>query len=107
MCLWITIEAERVLYVQSGRDVILCDNHHHGSVTLVLKLSDAVADQFARTIMNDRTETGTLVIMCKGPPLCLLRDDEAVANQLAGCPQCRRIVVHSDGTETEFQEKPN
>lgn len=37
---WITLEAERVLYVDRGRDVILCDRGHSGSVTLVVKISD-------------------------------------------------------------------
>jgi len=47
------------------------------------------------------------VIVCAGPPLCLLEGDEAVANQVAGCPLCRRIVIHNDGSETEYQTKPN
>jgi hypothetical protein len=47
------------------------------------------------------------VIVCRGPPDCLLEDDEAVANQLAGCPMCKRIAVHADGTETEYRKKPN
>lgn len=46
------------------------------------------------------------VTVCAGPPLCLFEDDEAVANALAGCPNCRRIVVHPDGTETEHRRKP-
>lgn len=37
---WITIEAERVLYVHRGRDVILCDRDHPGPVTLVVKLTN-------------------------------------------------------------------
>lgn len=37
---WITIEAERVLYVDRGRDAILCDRGHRGRVTMVLELSD-------------------------------------------------------------------
>lgn len=47
------------------------------------------------------------VIVCKGPPECPLEGDEAVANQLAGCPLCKRIAIHPDGTETEYQKKPN
>lgn len=47
------------------------------------------------------------VIVCAGPPTCLLQDDDAVANQVAGCPLCRRIVVHGDSTETEYRAKPN
>lgn len=47
------------------------------------------------------------VIVCAGPPQCLLQDDAAVQNQIDGCPLCRRIVVHDDGTETEYQAKAN
>ena len=41
-----------------------------------------------------------MVICCAGPPLCMLQGDEAVAAQQAGCELCKRIIVHSDGTET-------
>lgn len=44
------------------------------------------------------------IIACHGPPLCLLEGDEAVAAQEAGCPICRRIIIHADGTETEYQK---
>lgn len=47
------------------------------------------------------------VIVCAGPPLCMLQGDEAVANQQAGCPLCRRIVIGTDGSETEYQKKAN
>lgn len=47
------------------------------------------------------------IVVCQGPPLCDLQDDEAVKNQLAGCPLCKRIVVHADGTETEYRKKAN
>lgn len=40
------------------------------------------------------------VIVCQGPPRCELEDDEAVRAQIAGCPWCKRIVVHRDGSET-------
>lgn len=40
------------------------------------------------------------VVVCAGPPACLLMGDEAVAAAKAGCVWCRRIVCHSDGTET-------
>jgi len=46
------------------------------------------------------------VIVCAGPPTCLLEDDEAIANAQAGCPSCRRIIVRPDGTETEYVKKP-
>lgn len=41
------------------------------------------------------------VIVCQGPPRCMLQDDEAVKAQQSGCIWCRRITVHKDGTETE------
>lgn len=47
------------------------------------------------------------IIVCAGPPLCTLQGDKAVANQQAGCPLCRRIVIKSDGSETECRQKPN
>lgn len=47
------------------------------------------------------------VIVCAGPPLCLLQGDEAIAAAQAGCPNCRHIVMHPDGRETEFQHKPH
>lgn len=53
------------------------------------------------------TEEADIVIVCRGPPDCPLEGDEAVANQLAGCPLCRRIVIHPDGSETEYRQKPN
>lgn len=35
---WVTIEAERVLYVERGRTVIACDRGFSGPVTLIVKL---------------------------------------------------------------------
>jgi hypothetical protein len=40
------------------------------------------------------------VIVCQGPPICLLQGDEAVAAMKAGCPWCRRTTMHEDGSET-------
>ena len=47
------------------------------------------------------------VIVCVGPPQCLLEDEEAVENAQAGCHLCRRIKVAPDGAEAEYQKKPN
>lgn len=47
------------------------------------------------------------VILCEGPPACPFDGDEAVAAQVAGCPRCRRIVIHPDGSETEYQLPQN
>jgi hypothetical protein len=41
-----------------------------------------------------------MVICCQGPPICLLQDDAAVQAQIDGCPWCKRIICHPDGTET-------
>lgn len=45
------------------------------------------------------------VIVCAGPPECPYEDDEAIRNAQAGCPLCRHIVIHPDGTETEYQRQ--
>lgn len=55
--------------------------------------------------MSRNEDDGAEIIVCQGPPLCDLQSDEAVKNQLAGCPLCKRIVVHADGTETEYRKK--
>lgn len=49
----------------------------------------------------------TEIIVCAGPPACDLQDDAAIEAANAGCPLCRRIVVHADGTESEYQTMPN
>ena len=41
---WITIEAERALIVDRGRDVVLCDRGYPGPVTLVLKIAGFTPD---------------------------------------------------------------
>ena len=40
-----------------------------------------------------------MIIVCAGPPLCLLQSDDAVRAQENGCELCKRIIVHPDGTE--------
>lgn len=47
------------------------------------------------------------VIVCRGPPECDLEGDVAVEAAKFGCPRCRRIVIHADGSETEYQAKAN
>lgn len=44
------------------------------------------------------------VIVCAGPPACQIQGDDAVKNQIDGCPLCRRIVIHADGNETEYKK---
>jgi hypothetical protein len=50
------------------------------------------------------TEDASEVIVCAGPPACPYTDDDAMANARAGCPLCRHIVIHPDGTETEYRK---
>lgn len=40
------------------------------------------------------------VVVCQGPPICMLMGDEAMAAQMNGCVWCRRIWVHYDGSST-------
>lgn len=47
------------------------------------------------------------VIVCAGPPLCMLEGDEAVAAAQAGCELCKRITLHPDGSETVEQRTVN
>lgn len=47
------------------------------------------------------------IIVCAGLPACILFGDDAIANAQAGCPLCKHIVIHPDGTETEYQVQPN
>ena len=47
------------------------------------------------------------VIVCAGPPLCPLEDLEAMQAALHGCPNCRHIIIHADGTETEYKKAAN
>lgn len=51
--------------------------------------------------LRDDDDGDPQVIVCAGPPACLLQGDEAVAAAQAGCRWCRRITIHADGTETE------
>lgn len=47
------------------------------------------------------------VVVCAGPPNCTLEGDAAIANADAGCPRCKIIRIHEDGSETETYRKPN
>lgn len=40
------------------------------------------------------------VVLCHGPPVCDLTGEAAFDAQMAGCPWCKRVIVHEDGTET-------
>jgi hypothetical protein len=45
-------------------------------------------------------ENDPQVVVCQGPPVCDLQGDEAEAAMKEGCPWCKVIVLHEDGTET-------
>lgn len=49
---------------------------------------------------NPSADGDPMVIVCQGPPACMLEGAEAVAAAEAGCVWCARITVHPDGTET-------
>lgn len=53
------------------------------------------------------TEDDPTVTVCAGPPMCALEGDDAVAWALAGCPLCKRIVIHPDGSETVIERTIN
>lgn len=54
--------------------------------------------------MDDEDAEGNgEIVVCLGPPTCLFQGDEAVENQIDGCPNCRRIFYLSDGTECEYR----
>lgn len=44
------------------------------------------------------------VIVCAGPPICLLQGEAAIENSQAGCTSCRHIVITDDG-EHEYHKK--
>jgi hypothetical protein len=48
-----------------------------------------------------------VIHICAGFPRCELKFLAAEKQCKEGCPLCRHIVFHADGTETEYQRKPN
>jgi hypothetical protein len=56
---------------------------------------------------EDQDEDDPMVIVCAGPPLCLLAGDAAVAAQQAGCVLCKRIITRPDGTWTIVERTIN
>lgn len=53
------------------------------------------------------TDELPLVIVCAGPPACLLEGDEAVESAQAGCPMCKRLEVQPDGSTRELKVQTN
>jgi len=52
-------------------------------------------------------EDDPCVIVCQGPPVCMLEGDEAVKAAEDGCPWCKRITLHDDMTETVVDPRSN
>ena len=40
------------------------------------------------------------IIVCQGPPVCLLIGNEAIEAARNGCPWCEHILIDEDETET-------
>lgn len=47
----------------------------------------------------DDDDDGAEIVVCQGPPRCVLVGDDAVDAQRAGCVWCSRIVIMTDGRE--------
>lgn len=47
------------------------------------------------------------IIVCAGQPTCLLQDNAAIEQANAGCPNCRHIIIHADGSESEYKVQPH
>ena len=41
-----------------------------------------------------------MLIICQGPPRCMLEGEAAIAAQDDGCVWCERRVMHKDGSVT-------
>jgi len=48
-------------------------------------------------------ELDACVIVCQGPPVCMLEGWDAVEAQQKGCVWCKRIICHEDGSETVIE----
>jgi ssDNA-binding Zn-finger/Zn-ribbon topoisomerase 1 len=53
--------------------------------------------------MNDDSH----IIVCAGPPKCLLEGDDAIEAANAGCPNCKHLLIRADGSETHFSKQSN
>ena len=52
---------------------------------------------------RDPNDEDPEVVVCQGPPSCLLTGDAAIACARGGCVWCDHIVIHPDGTETKYR----
>ncbi len=48
----------------------------------------------------DEDDALTEAWICQGPPRCDLSGNAAVAAQMGGCPWCRVVYTHPDGSES-------
>ena len=71
------------------------------------EIFDTSAEALLDAIEAVMAEGGADISVCLGPPHCFLQGEDAEQNQIDGCPICRRIRVHSDGTIEESKKAPN
>lgn len=43
------------------------------------------------------------VIVCQGPPRCMLEGDDAIEAQEKGCLWCKRVFIDGSGKETVIE----
>lgn len=46
-----------------------------------------------------------LVIYCVGLPVCPFKGKTRTANSEQGCPNCRRVIFHRDGSHSEYRTR--
>ncbi|MDP3740322.1 MAG: hypothetical protein Q8R02_23245 [Hyphomonadaceae bacterium] len=61
----------------------------------------AVAPVHSPGMTRSKYNAKPRVIVCAGPPKCLLEDDEAIAAAKAGCKWCRRLTPEPEGRWAE------
>jgi hypothetical protein len=86
---WITIEAERALYLQRGQEAILCDGGHPGPVVLVLKV-------------KEQAMTYSYPHMCRDEHIQIGHND----SEHERCPLCRALdrAVSAERAMQEMME---
>lgn len=52
------------------------------------------------------TEDTSTIMVCQGPPRCMLEGDAAVEAQKAGCPWCKRLSVFNMTGEIIHTSEP-
>jgi len=62
-----------------------------------------VSESAPETVEAEELDPDPEVIVCQGPPVCHLTNEQAIAAQQAGCRWCKRIILHYDGSETVIE----